>query len=93
MSFLNVVDRIASCNENHLICGANCSEEHLSMVEYGKLIRKDIEKIEKKVCYRWDKCNIFFRVSATRHEMASFYFGRVAKFGKVFSVLCKCFER
>jgi hypothetical protein len=48
VSFLNVVDRIASCNENHLICGANCSEEHPSMVEYGKLIRKDIERIEKK---------------------------------------------
>ena len=49
VSFLNVVDRIASCNENNLICVANCSEEHPSMVEYGKLIRKDIERIEKKV--------------------------------------------
>ena len=48
VSFLNVVDRIASCNENHLICGANCSEEHPTMVEYGRQIRKDIERIEKK---------------------------------------------
>ncbi|CAB3998547.1 Hypothetical predicted protein [Paramuricea clavata] len=41
-------DRIASHSENHLICGANCSEEHPSMVQYAKDIRKDIESIEKK---------------------------------------------
>ena len=48
ISFLNVGDRVASCNENHLICGANCSEEHPSMVEYGKIVRKEIEIIQRK---------------------------------------------
>ena len=48
VSFLNVADRIASRDENHLICGANCSEEHPSMIQYAKDIRKDIESIEKK---------------------------------------------
>ncbi|XP_028417825.1 uncharacterized protein LOC114542490 [Dendronephthya gigantea] len=48
VSFLNVADRVASCDENYLICGANCSEEHQSMIEYGKLLRKEMEIIEKK---------------------------------------------
>ena len=48
ISFLNVADRVGSCDENYLICGANCSEEHQSMVEYGKLLRKEMEMIEKK---------------------------------------------
>lgn len=43
ISFLNVMDRVASCDENCIICGANCSEKHPSMVEYGKLIRKEME--------------------------------------------------
>ena len=68
VSFLNVVDRIASCNENHLICGANCSEEHPSMVEYGKQIRKDIERIEKKV-YVIDGINVTFSFELVPSDM------------------------
>ena len=45
---VNVTDRVASCDQNYIICGANCSEEHSSMVEYGKLIRKEMEMIENK---------------------------------------------
>ncbi len=48
VSFLNVGDRIASCDESHLICGANCSEEHPSMIAYGKQLRADIERVEQK---------------------------------------------
>ena len=48
VSFLNVADRIASRGENHLICSANCSEEHPSMIQYATDIRKDIGSIEKK---------------------------------------------
>ena len=47
LSFLNVGERVASCNENHLIFGANCPEEHPSVIEYGKQLKKDIERIEK----------------------------------------------
>ena len=48
ISFLNVTDRVESCDENYIICAANFSEEQPSMVEYGKLIRKEMEMIEKK---------------------------------------------
>ena len=68
VSFLNVVDRIASCNENHLICGANCSEEYPSMVEYDKLIRKDIVRIEKKV-YVIDGISVTFSFALVPWDM------------------------
>lgn len=47
LSFLNVGERVASCYENHLIFGANCPEEHPAVIEYGRQLRKDIEKIEQ----------------------------------------------
>ena len=47
LSFLNVGNRVASCDENHLIFGANCPEEHPSVIEYGRQLKRDIERIEK----------------------------------------------
>ena len=31
VSFLNLVQRVQSCNDNHLILGANCEEDHALM--------------------------------------------------------------
>ena len=59
LSFLNVGDRVASCDDNHLICGANCSEEHPSMIAYGKQVRADIERIQEKSCLI-DEVNVIF---------------------------------
>lgn len=36
LSFLNVGGRIGSCNENFLLCGANCSESHPSMLKFSQ---------------------------------------------------------
>ena len=48
VSFLNVVEKVASPDHNFLICGANCKEDHPSMVEYAKHLRSEVTSIESK---------------------------------------------
>ena len=40
---------IASCNENFLLCGANCSESHLSMFKFAEKLISDVAYIEKQI--------------------------------------------
>lgn len=37
--FLNVIERVLSFYDNFLICGGNCGEDYLLMIEYGKFLR------------------------------------------------------
>ena len=46
VSFLNVVARVANCDDNFLILGANCKEDHPAKIKYAKQLRTDIECIE-----------------------------------------------
>ena len=48
VSFLNVVEKVASPDHNFLICGANCKEDHPSTVEYAKHLRSEVTSIEIK---------------------------------------------
>lgn len=48
VSFLNVGERIASCNENILLAGANCKEDHPCMNAYAKLLTQEIDQIHTK---------------------------------------------
>ena len=48
VSFLNVTERVSSPNDNFLIYGGNCGEDHPSTIEYGKLLRSQISFLEKK---------------------------------------------
>lgn len=48
ISFLNVGNRIASCEENFLILGANCKEDHPAMIKYGEQLKNEISLIESK---------------------------------------------
>ena len=48
MSFLNVGGQIGSCNENFLLCGANCSESHPSMFKFAQKLVFDVAYIEKQ---------------------------------------------
>ncbi len=86
ISFLNVGERIASCNESHLICGANCSEEHPAMVAYGKELRSDIEKIEKK-SYLVEGINVCFSFELIPADMKwlAFISGELPNSAKYFS--------
>ena len=51
VSFLIVGSRVASPNENFLLFGANCKEDHDAVVLYIEQLCKEMEEIEKK-CYQ-----------------------------------------
>ena len=42
VSFLNVLEKVASPDDNFIICGANSKEDHPSMLEYGRLLKSQI---------------------------------------------------
>ena len=48
VSFLNVGPRVASPNDNFLLFGANCKEDHEVVTRFTEKIAADIEVIEKK---------------------------------------------
>lgn len=48
VSILNLLNRVQSCNENHLLMGANCAEDVPLMKEYTKHLRREMEEIEGK---------------------------------------------
>lgn len=48
VSFLNSGDRITSQNENFLLAGANCAEDHICMKRYCRKLLSDIHIIESK---------------------------------------------
>ena len=46
--FLNLLNRVQSCNDNHLLLGANCEEDHPLMKSYSNHLREEMEQIEEK---------------------------------------------
>lgn len=48
VSFLNLGNRIGSCDDNFVILGANCKEDHPAMIKYGTQIQGEIALIESK---------------------------------------------
>ena len=48
ISFLNLLQRVQSCNDNRLILGANCEEDHALMKSYTHQLREEMEEVEGK---------------------------------------------
>ena len=48
VSFLNLLQRMQSCNDNHLILGAICEEDHALMKSYTNRLREEMEEVEGK---------------------------------------------
>ena len=48
VSFLNLLQRVQSCNDNHLILGANCKDDHALMKSYTHHLREEMEEVEGK---------------------------------------------
>ena len=46
--FLNLRNRVQGCNDNHLLLGANCEEDHPLMKSYSNHLREEMEQIEEK---------------------------------------------
>ena len=48
VSILNLLNRIQSCNENHLLLGANCEVDQPLMKAYTQQLTIDMEEMENK---------------------------------------------
>ena len=48
VSILNLLSRVQSCNDNHLLMGANCAEDTKLMKKYTEHLRKEMEEMEGK---------------------------------------------
>ena len=46
--FLNLLQRVQSCNDNHLFLGANCKEDHALMKSYTNHLREKTDELEGK---------------------------------------------
>ena len=46
VSFLNLLNRVQSCDDNHLLLGDNCEEDHPLMKSYPNHLREEMEHIE-----------------------------------------------
>ena len=46
--FLNLLNRVQSCNDNHLLLGANCGEDHPFIKSYSNHLREEMEQTEGK---------------------------------------------
>ena len=44
-----LVAGLESCNENFLLCGANCSESHPSMLKFSQKLVLDVPYMEKQI--------------------------------------------
>ena len=44
--FLNLGNRIASCDDNFLLLGANCKEDHPATIRYATQIRGEIPRFK-----------------------------------------------
>ena len=44
--FLNPLNRVLSCNDNHLLLGANCEEDLPLVKSYSNHLKEEMEQIE-----------------------------------------------
>ncbi|XP_031567133.1 uncharacterized protein LOC116302077 [Actinia tenebrosa] len=49
VSFLNLLKKVNSCDDNHLLMGASCSEDDGLLIVYTKQLFKEMEDVERKV--------------------------------------------
>lgn len=79
VSFLKVLQRLSSPYDNFVICGGNCSEDHPSMIDYGKLLRSQISILENSVFTvrgQQAKCN--FKLFLSDMKWVSKFFGELS---------------
>ena len=48
VSFFNLLNRVPSCDDNYLLLGANCEEDHPLKKSYSNHLREEMEQIEEK---------------------------------------------
>lgn len=74
ISFLNVGERVASCNDNFILLGANCPEDHPNMKKYAVMLSNQFPEIEsKQYTIRGIQCSFEFDlIPADQKWLATF---------------------
>ena len=94
VSFLNVGKRIASCNKNMLLAGANCKEDHPCTNAYAKLLRQEIDQIQKQ-SYKFRGITVTFSVELLPTDMKylASVSGELNNAAHFFFIFCQCVKR
>ena len=61
VSFTNLLQRVQSCNDNHLLLGANCEEDHVLMKSYSSHLASEMREIEGKTLVTPQGKQVIFR--------------------------------
>ena len=95
VSFLNLLNRVQSCNENHLLLGANCEEDHPLMKAYTQHLTKEMEEVENKVLTteKGYQVKICHQINSFRHEVGLLFLRRVEQCDNLFFPICKCLTK
>lgn len=91
VSFLNVGPRVASPNDNFLLFGANCKEDHEVVTRFTEKIAADIEVIEKKTFTVIGKDVTFsFNLLPGDMKFLAYINGELSNSAKYFSSFAVC---
>ena len=69
VSILNLLQRVQSCNDNHLLMGANSPEDSPLMMHYTAHLRREMEEVEGKQLTTPQGCHITFRMKLIPCDM------------------------
>ena len=69
MSFLNLLHRVQSRNDNHLLAGANCAEDSEIMIKYTEHLREEMKEIENVSLTTKNAHKVTFKFSLLPSDM------------------------
>ena len=69
VSFINLLQRVQSCNDNHLLLGANCEEDHVLMKSYSSHLASEMREIEGKTLVTPQGKQVIFRFELIPADM------------------------
>ena len=87
VSFLNLLNRVQSCNEHHLLLGANCTEDHPLMKAYTEQLSTEMEAIEGKhfTTANGYQVRFLFKLIPSDMKWASTFSGELSNAAEYFS--------
>ena len=69
VSFIKLRQRVQSCNDNHLLLGANCEEDHVLMKSYSSHLASEMREIEGKTLVTPQGKQVIFRFELIPADM------------------------
>ena len=69
VSFINLLQRVQSCNDNHLLLGAHCEEDHVLMKSYSSHLASEMGETEGKTLVTPQGKQVIFRFELIPADM------------------------